>query len=126
MKKILVVDDSKVIRMVVKKILQELEFDIEEATDGEQALESCRTSMPDGILLDWYMPGMDGKECLIEIRKLPGGDSPIVIFCTSEADKEKIGAIIEAGANEYIVKPFDKTGIHIKFDEVGLLSKPGK
>ncbi len=121
MKKILVVDDSKVIRMVAKKILQELEFETDEAADGKEALAICQVAMPDGVLLDWNMPVMDGLEYLKALRALPGGDEPIVIFCTTENDISHIQEAIAAGANEYIMKPFDSEIIQAKFDQVGLL-----
>ena len=121
MKSCLIVDDSKVIRMVARKILQELEFETEEAADGKQALDACIANMPDAILLDWNMPVMSGIEFLRELRVLDGGDTPIVVFCTTENDIEHIQEAIEAGANEYIMKPFDSEIIQAKFTQVGLL-----
>ena len=121
MKTCLVVDDSKVIRMVAKKILLELEFEAREAADGQQALDACLDGMPDGVLLDWNMPVMSGIEFLRHLRAAPGGDKPIVVFCTTENDIEHIQEAIEAGANEYIMKPFDSDIIQAKFTQVGLL-----
>lgn len=121
MKSCLIVDDSKVIRMVAKKILLGLEFETVEAADGQQALDACLANMPDGILLDWNMPVMSGIEFLRELRAVPGGDKPIVVFCTTENDIEHIQEAIEAGANEYIMKPFDSEIIQAKFTQVGLL-----
>lgn len=121
MKSCLIVDDSKVIRMVARKILQELDFETAEAADGQEALDACKASLPNAVLLDWNMPVMDGLEFLIELRKLPGGDAPIVVFCTTENDIEHIQKAIESGANEYIMKPFDSEIIQAKFAQVGLL-----
>jgi two-component system chemotaxis response regulator CheY len=121
MKSCLIVDDSKVIRMVAKKILSELEFATAEAEDGQQALDACKAQMPDAVLLDWNMPVMNGIDYLRELRKLPGGDKPVVVFCTTENDIEHIQAAIEAGANEYIMKPFDSEILQAKFAQVGLL-----
>jgi len=121
MKSCLIVDDSKVIRMVARKIMQELGFETEEAADGQEALDACKRKLPDAVLLDWNMPVMDGLEFLIEMRKLPGGDGPVVVFCTTENDIEHIQKAIEAGANEYIMKPFDSEIIQAKFSQVGLL-----
>ncbi len=121
MKTCLVVDDSKVIRMVAKKILQELDFEVVEAADGSEALEACKINLPDSVLLDWNMPVMDGIEFLRALRALPGGNSPIVVFCTTENDMDHIQQAIEAGANEYIMKPFDSEIIQAKFAQVGLL-----
>ncbi len=121
MKSCLIVDDSKVIRMVARKILQELDFETQEAADGQQAYDLCKQSMPDAILLDWNMPVMDGIEFTRELRKLPGGDSPIIVFCTTKNDIAHIQIAIEAGANEYIMKPFDSEIVQAKFTQVGLL-----
>ena len=107
--------------MVARKILQELSFDTEEAVDGKDALEACTRKMPDAVLLDWNMPVMDGLEFLRELRKLPGGTKPRVLFCTTENDMDHIQQTIEAGADEYIMKPFDSEIIQAKFSQVGLL-----
>jgi two-component system, chemotaxis family, chemotaxis protein CheY len=121
MKSCLVVDDSSVIRKVARRILEGLEFKISEAEDGEQALEVCRSSMPDAILLDWNMPRMDGYEFLRMLRRMPEGDQPKVVFCTTENDVAHIARALHAGANEYIMKPFDKDIVEAKFQEVGLI-----
>jgi two-component system chemotaxis response regulator CheY len=121
MKHCLVVDDSRVVRKVARKILEELKFEISEAEDGKIALDACRAVMPDAILLDWNMPNMTGIEFLRALRQETGGDKPIVLFCTTESDMTFITQAIEAGANEYIMKPFDKEIIESKFSEVGLV-----
>lgn len=121
MKQCLVVDDSSVIRKVARRIMEEVNFDIIEAENGEEALNACRANLPDVILLDWNMPVMDGLEFLTALRKEPCGDSPKVIFCTTENDMDHITQAISAGANEYIMKPFDKEIILSKLKEVGLL-----
>jgi two-component system chemotaxis response regulator CheY len=121
MKTCLVVDDSSVIRKVARRILEGLEFQIMEAEDGEQALDACKRQLPEAILLDWNMPKMDGYEFLRMLRRLPGGDAPKVVFCTTENDVAHIARALHAGANEYIMKPFDKEIVQAKFQEVGLL-----
>ncbi|AMW35390.1 response regulator [Haematospirillum jordaniae] len=121
MKSCLIVDDSKVIRMVAKKILQEMSFTTLEAEDGQGALDICRKELPDAILLDWNMPVMSGIDFLRELRRLPGGQKPVVVFCTTENDIAHIQEAIEAGANEYIMKPFDSEILQAKFSQVGLL-----
>jgi two-component system chemotaxis response regulator CheY len=121
MKTCLVADDSSVIRKVARRILEKLDFQIIEAEDGEQALEVCRSAMPDAVLLDWNMPRMDGYEFLRNLRRLPDGDRPKVVFCTTENDVAHIARALHAGANEYIMKPFDKEIVEAKFQEVGLI-----
>ena len=116
----LVVDDSAVIRKS-RRILETLNFRISEAEDGEQALSACRTAMPDAVLLDWNMPVMDGYEFLKCLRQMPSGDQPKVVFCTTENDVSHIARALHAGANEYIMKPFDKDIVTAKFQEVGLV-----
>ncbi|MBB4286183.1 response regulator [Roseospira goensis] len=122
MKSCLIVDDSKVIRMVAKKILQELSFETEEAADGQRALDLCKDHLPTAVLLDWNMPVMNGIEFLRALRALPGGNAPVVVFCTTENDIEHIQEAIEAGANEYIMKPFDSEILQAKFAQVGLIT----
>ncbi|HEY9549029.1 MAG TPA: response regulator [Kiloniellaceae bacterium] len=121
MKSCLIVDDSKVVRMVARKILEGLSFDIDEAEDGRKAIEACQRHMPDAVLLDWNMPVMNGLEFLHELRAMRDGHQPIVVFCTTENDMEHIKTAMEAGANEYIMKPFDSDIIESKFVQVGLI-----
>jgi two-component system chemotaxis response regulator CheY len=121
MRTCLVVDDSTVIRKIARRILEEMDFQIIEAEDGEKALEACKRSLPDAILLDWNMPVMDGFEFLTNLRRMPGGDAPKVVFCTTENGIDHIARALNAGANEYIMKPFDKDIVAAKFQEVGLI-----
>jgi two-component system chemotaxis response regulator CheY len=121
MKRCLIVDDSKVIRMVARRILEGLHFEIDEAADGRMALEACNKHMPDAILLDWNMPVMSGIDFLRALRRMSGGQVPVVVFCTTENDIAHITEAISAGANEYIMKPFDSEIIETKFTQVGLL-----
>lgn len=117
----LVVDDSRVVRKVARRILEEIGFDVAEAADGVEALAWCRAAMPDAILLDWNMPVMDGLEFLVQLRTEPDGEKPSVVFCTVENDPDHISRALEAGAVEYIMKPFDSDIIESKFVEAGLL-----
>jgi two-component system chemotaxis response regulator CheY len=120
-KSCLIVDDSRVIRTVAKKILVSLEFETREAENGQVALQSCVSAMPDAVLLDWNMPVMNGLDFLRELRQMPGGDQPIVLFCTTENDLERIQEALETGADEYIMKPFDSDIIEAKMSQVGLM-----
>ena len=96
MKTCLVVDDSSVIRKVARRILEGLEFQIVEAEDGEQALQVCQKQLPDAVLLDWNMPKMDGYEFLRQLRRMPGGDRPRVVFCTTENDVAHIARALRS------------------------------
>jgi len=107
--------------MIATNILNDLQLETLEAENGALALEICRNSMPDVILMDWNMPIMDGLECLRHLRKMPGGDQPVVVFCTTENDVDHISRAINAGANEFIMKPFDNEIMRCKLESMGLL-----
>jgi two-component system chemotaxis response regulator CheY len=119
----LLVDDSSTIRTIVRPMLVNLGCRVTEAADGQQALEACAKELPVAILLDWNMPVMNGLDFLKALRATPGGDAPVVIFCTTENDISRISAAIEAGANEYIMKPFDQEILRSKFLQVGLIGE---
>ncbi|MCK6419051.1 MAG: response regulator [Alphaproteobacteria bacterium] len=121
MKSCLVVDDSRVVRKVARRIAEDLGFSCIEAEDGKQAYEACQKSMPDAILLDWNMPVMSGIEFLEKLRQMEGGSYPKVVFCTTENNVAHIKRALQAGANEYIMKPFDSEIIENKFRQVGLI-----
>lgn len=117
----LIVDDSRVVRKVARRILEELSFTCDEAEDGALALESVKKFMPELIILDWNMPNMNGLEFLQALRALSGGDAPKVIMCTTENDMSHIMQAMQSGANEYIMKPFDKEIIEGKLVQIGLM-----
>lgn len=121
MKLCLIVDDSRVVRKVARRIAEDLGLECEECEDGEKAYNFCQTRMPEAIILDWNMPIMSGLEFLEKLRQMEGGDTPRVIFCTTENDVKHIARAIKAGANEYIMKPFDSGIIESKFKQVGLI-----
>jgi two-component system chemotaxis response regulator CheY len=120
MKHILIVDDSAVVRKVARRIVETLSFRATEAEDGKQALACCNEEMPDAVLLDWNMPVMDGYEFLRHLRRMPTGNKPKVVFCTTENDVACIARAMHAGADEYIMKPFDREIMTAKLQEVGL------
>lgn len=123
MKSCLIVDDSRVVRKVAGRIVHELGFSCREAEDGQKAYESCQSEMPDAIILDWNMPIMSGIEFLEKLRQMDGGDHPKVVFCTTENDINHIQRAMQAGANEYIMKPFDSEIIESKFMQIGLIDQ---
>ena len=120
MRTCLVVDDSRVIRKVARRILEDIGYEIAEAADGMEALAWCRAAMPDAVLLDWNMPVMNGIEFLRRLRAEPRGEAPVVVFCTVENDLAHIREALDAGADEYIMKPFDGDIIAAKLADAGL------
>ena len=120
MKTCLVVDDSKVIRKVARHILETLDFSVAEAGDGREALDQCQASVPDVVLLDWNMPVMTGMEFLKALGEVELPRRPKVVFCTTENGIGHIRAAIEAGADEYVMKPFDRDTLASKLQIVGL------
>jgi two-component system, chemotaxis family, chemotaxis protein CheY len=121
MKSCLVVDDSRVIRKVARRILEDMKFEITEAVDGADALEQCERAMPDVILLDWNMPVMNGLDFMRCVREKINDSQPAIVFCTTENDMDHIREAIAAGADEYIMKPFDREIIEAKFQQAGLI-----
>ncbi len=107
--KALVVDDSKSMRNIVRSGLKQMEhFDqIVEAENGLDALEKLKDEGPfDIVLLDWYMPKMEGYDCLLEIRKKPEWNDTKVMMVTTENQHHNVVKAVMAGANEYLMKPF--------------------
>lgn len=121
MKTCLIVDDSRVIRKVARQIFESIGYACLEAENGQLALDACTAALPEFVLLDWNMPVMNGLEFLQALRKLPGGDAPSVVFCTTENDLNHIQEALGAGANEYIMKPFDADIIRGKLEQLGLI-----
>ncbi len=121
MTKMLVIDDSSVIRKVARRIFEGMQMQTSEAENGQQGLEACSASMPDAILLDWNMPVMDGFDFLKLLRRMPGGDKPKVVLCTTENDVAHIARAMHAGANEFVMKPFDRDIIRAKIEAIGLV-----
>lgn len=117
----MVVDDSSVIRKIVRRICEDLSFTVSEAEDGEAALAVCRGAMPDVIMVDATMPVMDGIDFVKALRLLNGGARPKVLFCMTEYNPVIVGRAVRAGADEHILKPFDKSVLEAKLQEVGLL-----
>ena len=97
MKSCLIVDDSSVVRKVARRILEDMDFIVDEAEDGQEAFDKCRQEMPDYILLDWQMPIMSGIEFLKLLRAYVGGAHPRIIFCVTEYDVGQIALAKKAG-----------------------------
>ncbi len=115
----LIVDDSRIIRKVARRIVEGLGFEVDEAADGAEALAWCTSALPDVVLLDWNMPVMDGLTFLRRLRALPDGARPKVLFCSVETAPDRIAEALSAGADDYVMKPFDGEILQSKFAEVG-------
>ena len=120
MTQILVVDDSSVIRKVARRILDGMNLDTAEVDNGQDALDLCARAMPDAILLDWNMPVMDGYAFLKVLRRMPGGHRPKVMLCTTENDPAHIARAMNAGANQVLMKPFDKAILQARLEDIGI------
>ncbi|MEM7666754.1 MAG: response regulator [Pseudomonadota bacterium] len=114
----LIVDDSRVIRKVSSKIAKSMGYVPIEAQDGEEALARCKQSMPTLVLTDWNMPEMDGLEFVQKLRAIPTAKAPTVVFCTSKSEATDIHEGIQAGADDYIVKPFDEQALRAKLEKL--------
>ncbi len=120
MKHCLVVDDSRVIRTVARRILEDLHYAVVEAEDGMEALRACHEKMPDLIFLDWNLPSMKGLDFIKSVRGQHDGGHPVILFCTTESDPADIAAAMAAGANEYVLKPFDGSAVRAKLADIGV------
>lgn len=116
----LIVDDSPTIRKIMNRIMRDLKFDCVEAENGQEAYDICTNTMPDLIMLDWNMPVMSGIDFLLRLRAMKDGNVPKVLFCTTENGLDFIQRGLSAGADEYVMKPFDKDVIEMKLQQLGL------
>jgi two-component system chemotaxis response regulator CheY len=120
MKYCLVVDDSRAIRAVARRILEEMHFEADEAEDGMSALRACRDRMPDLIVLDWNLPNMSGVDFVKSVRGQPDGARPKILFCATENDSAYLAEAMEAGATACLMKPFDRDIVRAKLAEMGV------
>lgn len=119
----LIVDDSRTIRRITNGIMTGFGFGCREAENGQLACDSCSEAMPDVIILDWNMPVMNGLEFITKLRSMDGGLAPKVVFCTTESEFDYIEKAMAAGADEYIMKPFDGEIVRSKLEQLGLLDE---
>ena len=117
MKHCLIVDDSDVIRKVAGLLLADYGFETTEAEHGQDALQQCITRMPDVILLDWHMPVMAGMEFISSLRLQKNGEKPYIIYCTTDYDPQHITRALAAGADDFLIKPFDRDSLRAKVSE---------
>ncbi len=118
----LVLDDSTVVRKVMGDILSSLGFEVLEAGDGQQALEVLEEhGSVDVAMVDWNMPRMNGHEFLLAFRALPEHADTRVVMVTTENEMDYVMKALDGGANEYVMKPFDKEVILDKLGLIGLI-----
>jgi two-component system chemotaxis response regulator CheY len=122
MAKALVVDDSRAVRMILAKTLKELGFEVREAANGREALEviEAEKTAVTLVLADWNMPEINGLELLKRLRQQPELSSLVVVMVTTETELDQMAAALEAGANEYVMKPFTKEILVEKLQLVGI------
>lgn len=121
MAKCVIADDSKIIRMLLSKIMTNLHFDVIEAEDGEEVVEMCEFNEPEVVIMDWRLPVLEGIDALYKIRSLKKIKQPKVMFCSSITDISKIREALNGGADDYIMKPFDEEIVISKLEILGLL-----
>lgn len=121
MAKALVIDDSSATRMILRKMLSEIGFEVEAAEDGSDALQKLEDGFtPDIMLVDWNMPVMNGYEFVKAVRAHERFDDIPLMMVTTETEMDRVLAALEAGANEYVMKPFTKEMILDKLAILGL------
>jgi len=120
----IVIDDSSAMRMILRRTLGGLGFQVLEAVNGRDALDKLDAldDVPDVALVDWNMPVMDGLTFVRELRGRREYDSVQVLMVTTESDAHHVTSALEAGANEYVMKPFDRSALVSKLEAVGLPS----
>jgi two-component system chemotaxis response regulator CheY len=120
----LVIDDSRTVRAIIAKILSELGLEVIEAGNGREGLSQLSANPDVGVaLVDWNMPEMNGLEFIQAVRKQPAYDGLRIVMVTTETEQEQLLRALEAGANEYVMKPFTK---EILVAKLSLLDVPGE
>jgi two-component system chemotaxis response regulator CheY len=118
----LVVDDSRVMRLIVRRVLVDLGFEVTEAGDGVEALERLQADgMPDVVLIDWNMPRMNGLELVQAIRSDRCYDEVRLVMVTTEGEASQMGLALSEGADEYVMKPFTPEVLIDKLALIGLI-----
>ncbi len=123
MSKALVVDDSRAMRMILSKTLTESGFDVVQAANGREALETMeREGASIGlVLLDWNMPEVSGIEVVVRLRSQSAFNGVRLVMVTTETEIEQMARALEAGADEYVMKPFTREAVEDKLRLIGVL-----
>lgn len=117
----LVTDGSSVIRNVARRICEDLSLRVSDAETGAEALAICGRDMPDALMVEWHLPDMDVLELIRHVRNLDQGQHPKILICMTEFNLALVARAKRAGADDHILKPFDKDVIAFKLKEIGLL-----
>jgi two-component system chemotaxis response regulator CheY len=120
MTRCLVIDDSKIIRKLAVRMLKVLNIETCEAEDGAEGFDVCLREKPDVVLVDWNMPVLDGLGFLKRLRASDHAPQPKVLMCTTETELSKMMDAMAAGADEYIMKPFDEEILSSKLALIGV------
>jgi two-component system chemotaxis response regulator CheY len=119
----MVVDDSRAIRMILSKTLKDFGYEVCEAANGQEALSVFQREKESIslVLVDWNMPQMNGLEVVKQLRADPQNSSVVLMMVTTETEVDQMVKALEAGANEYVMKPFTKEIIEDKLRILGVL-----
>lgn len=120
----LIIDDSRTMRSILKRIVHEIGFETTEAANGQEALDALEAGLvPDLCLIDWNMPLMDGYTFVTKVRADPRWRSMTLMMVTTESEHGQIVRALAAGAHEYVIKPFTADAIVDKLELLGLVVK---
>lgn len=117
----LIVDDSRLIRAILRNMLEPLGFEVSDAASGREALLQYEAKSPALVVLDWWMDDMTGPEVASAIRAQTGRPQPRILLCSTETRVGEIRKAIRAGANSYLLKPFDKDKLAHRLQRFGFL-----
>ena len=122
MSKALVVDDSRAVRMILARTLREIGYEVCEASNGREALKVIEAEKAELtlVLTDWNMPEINGLDLVKLVRQDPQLSSLVMVMVTTETELDQMAAALEAGANEYVMKPFTKDILVEKLESVGI------
>lgn len=121
MKTCLIVEDSDVIREIALRILKDLSVESKECENAASALEACRASKPDVVLLDWDLPQLGALDFLRGAAEFSQEQRPAIILCATENDPQQFALAKAAGAAHHVLKPFDRQTIEAKLAEIGVI-----
>jgi two-component system, chemotaxis family, chemotaxis protein CheY len=118
----LILDDSRAMRMILRRIMHSAGFDVVEAADGREGLDTLSAGpLPDVALVDWNMPGIDGLSFVNAVRDNPAYRSMTLMMVTTESEHDQVVRALAAGAHEYIIKPFTADAVVDKLELLGLV-----